>query len=485
MSRALTKLRPRIGHLSGLWRAPRTAAFNSDFRTRRLPVLDALVNKINSLPLHQRPSLKNTLVVYNHHALETSYTLLKSLLSIGAQPEHIFAIDKHYSRNKDVVDAFEEKNIYHHQCSRQVGLGRFVSTYSSDMTRLWGKVEEHLNRHQHINNILVMDHGGYALDSMPPSLLMTKHVTGIEKTTSGFNSEKRRGHLPLPIIDIARCATKKYLEAPLIAEAGIAKLLLNKNIDLKAERRACAVIGFGAIGKAVANLLVELGHDVIVFDENKQQLASIGHNNKIRQANELVTAVNFADLIFGCSGNDITASLEPFELSPAPKELVSYSSEDREFWTLLQAVQARHNGKVANRFLEDVVYINEFGKNITMVRGGFPVNFDDSGESVPAEDIDITRSLALGAAIEAAACFQCKPESFFNYGSINALSADIQRFIVKEWLSHQPSNRFQQSLIDNFENIKWIQEHSCGSDLNLNLFGDEQQEPCYEMSAGK
>lgn len=485
MTRALTKLRPRIGqNLSGLWRAPRTVAVTSDFRARRLPVLDALVDKVNSFALSQRPSLKNTLVVYNHHALETSYTLLKALFAIGAEPQNIFAIDKHYSRNTRVVDAFEEEGVYHHLCSKQVGLGRFDSTYSSDMTRLWSKVEDHLNKSRGINNILVMDHGGYALDNIPHGLLMNYHVINIEKTTSGFNSEKKRGHLPLPIIDIARCAAKKYLEAPLIAEAGISKLRSNKNIDLRAKRRACAVIGYGVIGKAIANLLVDLGHDVIVFDKNRQQLSSIGQNSKIRFANELVTAVNFADLIFGCSGNDITASLEPFKLSPAPKTMGSFTSGDVEALTLLQAVQAKHNGKVENRFLEDVIYTNDFGKEITIIRGGFPVNFDDSGESVPAADIDLTRSLVLGAAIEAAACFQSQPEAFFNYGSICGLSPGIQQFIVSTWLQHQPQGRFPQSLVNNFDSLEWIQEHSCGDDLNLGLF-DDPKEPRYQMAAGR
>lgn len=474
MSRvALTKLRPGIGLISGLWQKPRPALLNTDFKQRRLRVVDTLIEKANQLPAYRQPSLEDTVVLINHHALETSYTLLKAMCDIGAQAKNIFAIDKHYSRNEAVVEAFNNEGVYNYKCSEQIGLGRFSPTYSGDMTRLWSKIAEHLEKHPYINNILVMDHGGYALESIPTQLLMDKRVIGIEKTTSGFNNQKGRGHLPLPIIDVARCATKKYLEAPLIAEAVISKLLTNMNINLQQERRACGVIGYGVIGRAIADLLSNLGHKVIVYDANPDQLTRINDKKNIHTAKDLATAVNFADLIFGCSGNDITASLEPFELSPTPKTIVSCSSEDREAWRLLQEVQAEKNGKVANKFLDDVIYTNELGIEITIIRGGFPVNFDDSGESVPAADIDLTRSLVLAAVMEAARCFQTKPSNFFSYGSIYALSPEIQQFIKTTWLTHQPSGRFPKNVTDNFEDLDWIRRHTSGNNLGLNFFEGE------------
>jgi len=70
-----------------------------------------------------------------------------------------------------------------------------------------------------------------------------------------------------------------------------------------------------------------------------------------------------------------------FRLSPKTKTLISCSSEDKEFLSLLRVI----NNTSLNVFdpLDDIEYISEFGAKIHLLRGGFPVNFDNSGESVP------------------------------------------------------------------------------------------------------
>ena len=66
-----------------------------------LPVVDNLL-KENQHLLRQEP-LKNTVIVYVHHALQTSINVINSLLMLGAKPAFIYILGKSYSENKAVV----------------------------------------------------------------------------------------------------------------------------------------------------------------------------------------------------------------------------------------------------------------------------------------------------------------------------------------------------------------------------------------------
>jgi S-adenosylhomocysteine hydrolase len=231
-------------------------------------------------------------------------------------------------------------------------------------------------------------------------------------------------------------------------------------IPIKNKDLICGVVGYGAIGKAIVAKLLSMGHKVIVYDSNMQQLTNIKSSREITITNELSALVAFADYIFGCTGRDITTSTDLFRLSPKNKTLISCSSEDKEFLSLLHTIQRTKSGKSATQPLQDIEYINEAGGIIRILRGGFPINFDNSGESVPSQDIQLTRALVLGSILQAIQFFK-NPE-ILNTHFIYSLDSTIQKFIVSEWLKHQSSNRFSGSVIESFQNTKWIAENSGG-----------------------
>jgi len=431
----------------------------------RLPVLDTLVDKL--LATRQAP-LNKTAVVYIHHSLRTSLTLLDALLKLGLKPKNTYVLGKHYSENRAVVEEARKRGVYYQPCSAQVGLGRFNSSFIRDINWLWSHAVKQLEGDSDVENVLILDHGGYAINFVPSTIVNKFNVIGLEKTASGLVNLQRQGGIPsFPLINVANCVAKKVLESPLIAEAVVTKL--SPVIPLAQQRTTCGVIGYGAIGKAIADKLLSLGHKVVVYDSDPTQLKTTMHHKDFITTTDLGSVVNFADLIFGCTGQDVTVSSEAFRISPRDKTLISCSTEDREFLTLLNLAQKKYKGKASVDPLKDVIYENDFGSKIKILRGGFPYNFDDSGESVPANDIQLTRALVLAGVFHALDLFS--KQTLLGYGEIYALDAGLQQFVVRDWLKYQPTGRHAASVLANFDSMAWIKTHSPGihEQLTLNL----------------
>jgi len=428
-----------------------------------LPVVDAVIEKalatMSSLPL------RKTAIVYVHHPLQTSVNLMTGLLRLGARPKNIFVLGKHYSECPSIVKQMMDLGVHYQPCSVQIGLGKFYQSFTRDINWLWFNTLTHIEKDT--EEVLVLDHGGHALAFIPAQILQKYKVVGIEKTTGGLINLDDQGLPPFPIIGVANCAAKKILESPLIAEAVVTKLL--PIIPIKNTNLTCGVVGYGAIGKAVASKLLAMGHKVIVYDNDHYQLKAI-KTEGLTKTNELSALISSADYIFGCTGRDITKSIDIFRLASKDKTLISCSSEDKEFLSLLQLIQQKNNGGVATRPLNDVNYHTDMSATIRILKGGFPINFDNSGESVPANDIQLTRALVLAGVLQAIRIFK-KPD-LLAQGELYALDPSMQNFVVKEWLKHQPASRFPKNITDQFQNKQWIIEHSGGVHAPCDILED-------------
>lgn len=421
--------------------------------SNKLPVLDALVKKAfsqtNSLPL------KNTAILYIHHPLQTSKTLIESLIELGASPKRIFVLGKSYSESKAVVTSIKALGVFYQANSPQLGLGRFQHSFIRDINLLWSNVLADISGDSNIKNILIMDHGGHALAFTPAVILENYKIVGIEKTTAGLINPAHNG-LPFPLIEVASSAAKRILESSLIATAVVDKLF-SQLPCISGKNLSCGVVGYGAIGKAITEKLLSLGHKVAVYDGDPNQLKKL--INAV-PTNDLSFLISFSDYIFGCTGRNISKSIDNFKLCPRDKTLISCSSEDKEFLSLLQSINHNQKWKKGMNPLEDIHFQNSMGAKISIIRGGFPVNFDHSGESVPANDIQLTRGLVLGGVLQAIKLFR-EPSTTAIAGNYK-LDSDIQKFVVNEWLKYQVLGRFPLEMISKFNDTTWIAENSGG-----------------------
>jgi hypothetical protein len=108
--------------------------------------------------------------------------------------------------------------------------------------------------------------------------------------------------------------------------------------------------------------------------------------------------------------------------------------------------------------LEDIEYKSEFGASIYLLRGGFPANFDQSGESVPANDIQLTRALVLAAVLQAAEYLK---DTSIESG-VYALDVKYQRFVIHEWLKLQNEFKLERNDLACFLDEEWLAKHSNG-----------------------
>jgi len=461
------------------WIARKQASFFSIrrnlFSTQQLPILEKLLDRVNS-DADIEKSLKNTAVVYVHHALQTSVNLLDGIIHLGAKPDNIFILGKKYSESTDVVKKMLDRNIHYRQSSSQTGLGRFDSTFTSDINWLWLDVISHLKTKNDIENVIIFDHGGFALSFTPAYVLENYKVVGVEKTSAGFIKLANQGDsLSFPVISVAGSAAKKILEPPLIADAIVEKLsplipsIQNQIIN-------CGVVGYGAIGKAIAAKLHLMGHRVMVYDHDAAQLNTAKAHPSLIPTNSLAALSAFSEYIFGCTGRDITeGNIDCFRLSSKKQVGISCSSADTEFLSLLHLIQQKTHKKNPLNPFADVEYQTPMGGTLRLVKGGFPVNFDDSGESVRPLDIQLTRALVLGSAVQAAKFF--KDPEILNKNGVYMLDPSIQKFVATEWLKQKTANVFPTEMSDNFQNPKWIEKHSDGIANLCTIFEEEFSSP--------
>jgi S-adenosylhomocysteine hydrolase len=413
---------------------------------RPLALLESLLDRIIGTPEF---SLKNIGIVYIHHPLNTSIHLIDAMIRLGALPQNIFVLGKKYSECYGVVERIKKYGVYYQLASEQIALGQFSYAFTRDINWLWKHVHDLLPK---VDNILILDHGGYACSFIPVPILKQYNVVGVEKTTSGLIKLSKQGLPPFPIISMATCVTKKELESPLIAEAIVQKLvsLLPNKTD-----GPCGIIGYGTVGKALAAKLVSMGCLVTIYDCNAISIVTPG----VHCTPCLAHLIEASAYIFGCTGQNSIKNLDPLLRSKKDKTLISCSSEDKEFLSLLSMIQKERNANIVN-VLDEVQYTTSQGGIVRILRGGFPVNFDNSGESVPGDDIQLTRALALSSILQATLFFS--KNVFLGKGGIYMLDPSLQCYVASQWLNKQAHSRFSMQTINNFRSTEWIINNSEG-----------------------
>lgn len=364
---------------------------------------------------------------------------------------------KHYSRCEDVVNEFKALGVNYRSGSRQISLGGFSVSALRDANWVWKDIFQEI-REKDIEEILILDHGGAVLPFIPAELIEKYNVIGVEKTAGGLVKLAKRGALPFPIITIANCAIKKYVEPSFIAEAVFSKLMPLLN-EMKESKGICGVVGYGAIGQAITEKLLSYGFQVIIYDSSPEQLAAISHNN-LNKTTDIKAVFSNADYIYGCTGTDITEeATELFRCGSRKKTLINCASGDYEFATLLHELFPPTNLKHQSlNPLDDLMYQNKIGGNIRIVRGGFPINFDLSGLSVANKDIDVTRSLGLGGIMQAIMFFHDSRIMDKSAGCY-ILDPEIQAYIMEKYLETNP-DRYLETVAHHLKEPEWIKNQS-------------------------
>jgi S-adenosylhomocysteine hydrolase len=434
-----------------------------NFSVPQLPVLDQLVQYGGQFSGWERIAF-----VCVQHLLPTTVSLFSSLIKLGARPDNIYILGKYYSTNNLAKEALvHQLGLSLVENSPQTKLGFFSDFFYKDVMNLWRCFLKDLST-KSIDSVIVIDEGGHCLATMPEKFASSHKVVGVEQTTAGLlkpyvvnNLQK----LHIPLINVAQSAAKKWLEPFVISRSVIKKIF--DIIPIENKNSVFGIVGLGAIGRAVADRLSELGYQPAVYDirhEEQMKLENYSWKDNINQV------VSSADIILGCSGQDISKEIETFASARLDRSLISCSSEDIEYNSLLRSIQETRQTTSATSVLQDAVYETRYNGHLRIHRGGFPINFDNLCELEPISEIQLTRGLLLGGILQAA--LTLKRSSRERNHTIYALDSSVQKAIAHIWALDQTQTIKLEQSLQLFENDKWIREHSQGeqdNSLNVNF----------------
>jgi hypothetical protein len=464
---------------------PRSQSNSLQLLGPRLPVLEEAYRYLITRP--DKPDFSRTLFVCGEHLLETTVSLLEMYIRLGAKPENIYVVGKSYSNNADVIQQLHRLKINHVPNNEQDTLGSFSIGYDGDIAEMLKRVTNRFknpSKRSKIDGVIVADDGGHVLEKIHHTKAfrtLFKYVVGIEQTSSGIIASKET---PYPVIELATSATKNLLE-PKMVSSTIATIVKKKLAsEWKTEyypelagtnfsqffrydhhNHRCGIIGVGSIGLAVLNSLIEIGYKkFLIYDANFNRASRIVKEYQERYPDLTIVNVHsgaaalYADVIAGCTGTDVTNdphAMDVFAVSETPKILFSCASKDKEFLNLLKYIHS--NRRNTTNPLDDIVFKNGFRAPLLILRGGFPLNFDNSLSSVPRHLIQVIRGIKLMAAFQAYKMlsdarndtFACK-----NY----QLNPELQKVVIDAFLEDQPDAAQRYCMEENIHKLKNIEE---------------------------
>jgi D-isomer specific 2-hydroxyacid dehydrogenase, NAD binding domain len=411
-----------------------------------LPLLDRIASQF---PRPHAP-MGGIMLVCVQHLLETTGTLIQTLVSLGLNPRDIYILGKSYSSNSSVEDRLRASGVKVVETGRQQQWGEYSTQLKGDVAALWNRVAEGMER-QRPQALVVLDDGGFCIKGVPEGLLDLP-VVGIEQTMSGL---ALLDVPPLfPVIDVASSAAKQWIEPPMISEAILARLQSYRLPD-----SPIGVVGFGNIGKAMTQTLSRIQSPILAFDEN---IGPQGTSESTVFCDSLRELFSRSAIIFGCTGRDTLAGKGWWPQLTGERLLISCSSQDMEFRSILLSLNDGHHDLVSSHQLTSEVTVPMGQGKLRILRGGFPVNFDGSRESVPAPDIQMTRGLLLGAILQAVSLIK---NGHTKHQRMKLLP-ELQQLVVDEWIQIRTSRRasFEPWLLDRFlqDDLSWIADNSGG-----------------------
>lgn len=353
-------------------------------------VAERAADWLPELELSERPLAGHGAIFTIHH--QTDFVLLvERALALGIDPELVTVIDKEYSyRLAHRVDAHIRQR-----------LAIPVFRYS----QLRDGLSDHIRRVEEARvrrgldtwtPTVIVDDGGYVLPVLIEEFepFLNLFCGAVEQTTSGIWKLRPYEHdLPVPIFSVAESELKATVEAHGVAQAAVTNLrtlLPHEKLD----GRRAIVVGFGTIGRALAEVLRRQNVHVHVTDRSVPTLVTAREKGFLvgDDLPELIARVK-PRFIFSCAepgavGNEALAAIT------SDCVLVSLTSRDVAFdkRALAKLAPGRAHGNVGT-----LHHRADADCDILLVADGFPINFHFA-ESMPNQQADlIMASLLVGA----------------------------------------------------------------------------------------
>lgn len=373
---------------------------------------------------------EDTALVAVQHMLLQTVDLFQTTGAMGLNLKNIFTLGKVYSNSEPVIQTLRSMGITVID-STTPEPGEFRSYFQRDVERLWQVAAETLcNRN--IRRILVLDDGGVCITSVPPEVLQRYELCGVEQTSLGmFLFEEKPP--PFAVMSWARAAVKLEIGGPIFSQCFIDRLHTEFLHGRTLQGEQLGVIGMGSIGRAVANLAVKQGNEVLYYDPNVDLHLPSPLRDSVTRVDSLADLMISCDYVLGCSGRNPFKDKWPLKHRPGIK-LLSASSGDQEFGPIIKDLKQKPDFKVASNTWD---IVSEYGPSgpIHIAYLGYPYTFVSRGvEAAPTQVVQFDTGGLLTALVQARLFMQqCEAGREHNRG-IHRVSPQAQRFVYQSWV---------------------------------------------------
>lgn len=335
------------------------------------------------------------MVLILHH-LPDLVPFIKGLKDLGAKEKNITLLVKPYPYGeKSQVGGYLS---YHYP---EVQIDYLPSLPPSDfhMARVLGSDEG--------GKLIIIEDGGYLVPYLHKRVANYETFCqgAVEQTTKGIRNDKALDNLKIPVVDVAKSDFKDKHEAPLVGKSivyNISRILEPRGLHFPG--KTAGVIGFGAIGKAVASELRDTLNMVVQVADVKRGLVLEAKNLGFKAFDRVEDAIRGAFLVVGTTGgtrndNRVCPTVSKRELGFLSNGaiLVSASSDQIEFDIQELEVIASRKNRIYGVGTEFFVQRASRVDSCLLVGDGYPINFF-RGSGIPNQSIDpILTQLLLGA----------------------------------------------------------------------------------------
>ncbi|MEI7979513.1 MAG: hypothetical protein WCI53_11770 [Bacteroidota bacterium] len=367
-----------------------------------MPILNTYLNKYKG-----KKPFKDFTILMIQHQLGNQVPQTLALIELGLDPTKIFWLDIPYTSSKKVREYLIQNS----------GIPA-ENFFTSDYNILQPYANYQRKRAQEIlslllknppKHLIVLDDGAYFIEAMVTFKQKLPMVTIVEQTTRGIikienNASLKHFTQDLTLVNVAQSKPKTTLEPPFIGHSICKSLIRKLGVGFVNKDKKCLILGYGAIGKSVAESMREIGYSQIyVYDKKASNLKKAVENHYIKWNRE--KDIQF-DLVVGCSGtcsfgigdyvylNDgailASASSGSVELSREDFIELAISNESDDIILKTKGLRKKN--------IHSDLQFQLVDREVTFLNGGFPINFDGRTNCVPSHYIQPTNVMMVEAA---------------------------------------------------------------------------------------
>lgn len=388
---------------------------------------------------------KDCAIIVHTHLLPNNRPLfrhLASLLDFG----QMYVLDKPYSTVKSTYNELVWAGFEVIPTQMDANLPYEFAVHKS-LDVLWRMVIDDQKK-RNFKKLLIIDDGGDVWRSIPYKELGDINIGVVEQTQRGIARLNNSSLDHPPIVSVASAGIKKIIESRFIGESVVKKMT---ELGTFKNNKQVGIIGMGSIGIAIDDCLKKVGITALSYDPTYH----LTEQNNISTRNSLDSLINECDLLIGTTGTDALKGLPFDRIITGNKVLVSASSADLEFFSVL---------KLANKRSDpfETVHIDIHEKmSVDILNGGYPINFDREKDTTPDEDIVLTRCLMYIGAMQAIELIDenSKEMNIFGLDKISQIKLLEKWIVYKKELGQEPLvTKEEVKEIVNFTSLKDCKE---------------------------